>query len=182
MSLHWCTSKCLILAYLSIRVSTWVCTSACKQQQSVCVSSAPVSMQGAQGWGRVCDHVQASRRLYEDGWDSSVEARHETTEIPLRSACVSQHNNTRAISLCTLKQTWASSLQCLHTRTSNSLHYISTSDRGQNTSSTPAYCTLRHYVEQFNNSSPSESSEIDFFALLSKWIMCSLCAWRLNND
>lgn len=53
----------------------------------------------------ITDHVQASRRLYEDGWDSSVEARHETTEIPLRSACVSQHNNTRADSLCTLKQT-----------------------------------------------------------------------------
>lgn len=120
----------------------------------VCIFSAPVSVRGAQGWGGVCDHVQASRRLYEDGWDSSVEARHETTEIPLRSSCVSQHNNTRAGSLCTLKQTWASSLQCLHTETSDSLHYISTSDRGQNTSFAPAY-----------TSSPSQ---IDLFALLLK--------------
>jgi len=88
----------------------------------LCVFSAHVSVQGAQGWGGVCDHVQASRRLYEDGWDSSMEARHETTEIPLRSACVSQHNNTRAGNLCMLKQTWASSLH-IHIETSGSLYY-----------------------------------------------------------
>lgn len=131
----------------------------------LCVFSVPVSVRGAQGWGGgVCDHVQASRHLYEDGWDSSMEARHETTEIPLRSACVSQHNNTRAGSLCTLKQTWASSLQYIHIETSDSLHYISTSEPGQNTSFTPAYTlTLYRATTALLN-----AVIIELFALLLK--------------
>lgn len=102
----WSSNVC-IRERACVCVSVWkvvaVCVCVC-----VCLFSAPV-----------CDHVQASRRLYEDGWVGPVEARHENTEIPLRSACVSQHNNTGADSFCTLKQTWGSSLLCLHTETSD---------------------------------------------------------------